>query len=56
MGTLLAIAEAWDPDEPEAVSAAPAEVTHAVRDAESMQEAFWLRGTIQVYASVEVIP
>ena len=56
MGTLLAIAEAWDPDEPEFVSASRGEFTHAVGTAEIMQEAFGLRGTIQVYASVEVIP
>lgn len=54
MGTV--IADGYDYDEPESVSASRGEITHAIRDAEGMQEAFGLRGTIQVYASVEAIP
>ena len=54
MGTV--IADAYDYDEPESVSVGRGEITHAIRDAEGMQEAFGLCGTIQVYASVEVIP
>lgn len=53
MGTV--IADSYN-DEPGSVSAVRGEVTYAIRDAEGMQEAFGLRGTIQVYASVEVIP
>lgn len=54
MGTV--IADAYSKDNPESSSAGRGEITHAIRDAEGMQEAFGLRGTIQVYASVEAIP
>lgn len=54
MGTI--VADAYSKDNPEASSAREGEITHAIRDAEGMQEAFGLRGTIQAYASVEAIP
>lgn len=52
----VTVADAYSKDNPEASSACEGEITHAICDAEGMQEAFGLRGTIQVYASVEVIP